>query len=141
MLSKEEKFKNNSLRVKNRAVLNEILAPIFIGKTREEWIRAFREADILCSPINTFADILDDSALMESISLWKFKQMGKEIRTMGNPIEIHGEFLSMELPPPLKGEHTIAILEELGYNQAEVQAMVSQGIIYNTPVIYTQRHK
>jgi len=134
-ISQEEKFKNNSLRVKNRDALNEILIPVFLGKIREEWIHIFKEADILCSPINNFADVLDDSALMESISLWKLKLKGKEICTMGNPIEIDGEYLKLELPPPLKGEHTIEILEELGYGQTEIQTMLSQGIIYNPPVI------
>ncbi|MBU1206521.1 MAG: CoA transferase [Proteobacteria bacterium] len=124
-------FRSNSLRVKNRAALNEILVPVFLGKTREEWIQTFKEADILCSPINTFADVVDDSPLVESISLWKFKLMDKEIRTMGNPIEIDGEYLTLELPPPLKGEHTIAILDELGYSHSEIQVMLSQGVVYS----------
>ena len=130
-ISKEEKFKNNSLRVKNRTALNEILIPAFLEKTREEWIHTFREADILCSPINTFADVVDDSPLVESISLWKFKLMDKEIRTMWNPIEIDGEYLTLELPSPLKGEHTIAILDELGYSHSEIQVMLSQGVVYS----------
>ncbi|MBM4330592.1 MAG: CoA transferase [Deltaproteobacteria bacterium] len=130
-ISKEEMFKNNFHRVKNRAALNDILAPIFLGKTRGEWIHTFKEADILCSPLNTFTDVLDDSALVESISLWKFKLKDKEIRMMGNPIEIDGEYLTLELPPPLKGEHTIAILDELGYGHSEIQVMLSQGVVYS----------
>ncbi len=129
-ISKDEKFKNNSLRVKNRAALNEIVVPIFLGKPREEWIHIFRESDILCSPINNFADLLDDSAFADSISLWKLKLMGKEIRMMGNPIEIDGQYLTLELPPPLKGEHTDEILKELGYSRNEIQGMLSEGIAY-----------
>ena len=129
-ISKEEKFKNNSLRVKNRTALNEIVVPVFLRKPRDEWIHIFRGADILCSPINNFADLLDDSALVESISLWKFKHRGKEIRMMGNPIEIDGQYLTLGLPPPLKGEHTNEILKELGYNHNEIQAMFSEGIVY-----------
>jgi len=134
-ISKDGKFSMNSLRLKNRAALNEILIPIFLGKDRVEWIRTFREADILCSPINNFADVLDDSSLTESISLWKLKLKGKEICMMGNPVEIDGEYLKLELPPPLKGEHTIEIIQELGYSQPEIQAMLSQGIIYIPPEI------
>ncbi len=129
-ICKDERFKNNSLRVKNRAALNEIVVPILLGKPREEWIRIFREADILCSPINNFADLLDDSGLAESISLWKCRLKGKEIRMMGNPIEMDGQFLTLELPPPLKGEHTHEILKELGYSPEEIQAMISEGIAY-----------
>jgi crotonobetainyl-CoA:carnitine CoA-transferase CaiB-like acyl-CoA transferase len=133
-ISAEERFKSNSLRVRNRAVLNEVLTPIFLGKTREEWMRTFREADILCSPSNTFADLLDDPALRESISFWKFTRKDKEFRMMGNPIEINGEYLALAQPAPLKGEHTIEILEELGYSQPEIETLLSQGIAYRAPL-------
>jgi crotonobetainyl-CoA:carnitine CoA-transferase CaiB-like acyl-CoA transferase len=54
---------------------------------------------------------------------------------MGNPIEIDGGYPKLELPPPLKGQHTMEILEELGYSQSEVQKMVSEGVVYGTPPI------
>ena len=129
-ISKDEKFKNNSLRVKNRAALDKIVVPVLLGKPREEWIRIFREADILCAPINNFADLLDDSALAESVSLWKLKLGGKEISMMGNPLEIDGQYLTLDQPPPLKGEHTRDILKELGYGPQDIQGMISEGIAY-----------
>lgn len=49
---------------------------------------------------------------------------------MRNAIEIDGEYLTLELPPPLKGEHTNAILDELGYSHSEIQVMLSQGVVY-----------
>lgn len=131
-LSKDEKFMNNSLRVKNRASLNTVLIPLFLEKNREEWMRRLQTADILCSPINTFVDLWEDSGLRESISLWKFQQGGKEQRMMGNPIEIDGEYASLELPPPLKGQHTVEVLEELGYDFSEIHSLVAQGIVYRS---------
>lgn len=129
-ISKDESFKNNSLRVKNRSALNEILVPVFLGKTRREWLQIFQEADILSSPIHTFADVVNDSSLLESISLWKIKLIDKEIQMMGNPIEMDGEYFPLTIPPPLKGEHSIAILKELGYSHSEIQVMLSQGVVY-----------
>ena len=73
---------------------------------------------------------MDDAALTESVSLWKLKLSGKEICMMGNPLEIDGKFLTLDQPPPLKGEHTKDILKELGYGPQDIQGMISEGIAY-----------
>lgn len=49
-LAAEEKFKDKTLRIEHRDVLNEIIIPIFLSKTRDEWIRIFQKADVLCAP-------------------------------------------------------------------------------------------
>jgi crotonobetainyl-CoA:carnitine CoA-transferase CaiB-like acyl-CoA transferase len=131
----DPRFQTNSLRIKNRSALNALLTPIFLGKTRGEWIPVLTKANILTAPINTYEDIRQDPGMMEALSLLKFKVMGKEVQSMGNPIEIDGGYPKLELPPPLKGQHTMEILEELGYSQSEVQKMVSEGVVYGTPPI------
>jgi crotonobetainyl-CoA:carnitine CoA-transferase CaiB-like acyl-CoA transferase len=129
-IKEEDKFKNNSLRVSNRSALDEIVIPVFLSKAREEWIRIFRNADILCAPINNFDDLLGDSALAESIPLWSLKIKGKKTHMMGNPLEIDGKYLTLDVPPPLKGEHTTDILAELGYAPSDIQALISDGTAY-----------
>ncbi len=127
-LPKDGKFKNNSLRIENRAALNEILNPILRGKKREEWVQIFKTADVLCAPVNTFADIMDDAALCESLSLLNFNLMGRPMRAMGNPMEIDGEYPSLELPACRKGENTVDILNQLGFDDAEIQNLIAKGV-------------
>ena len=134
-LLSEERFQTMSLRIENRSALNALLAPIFLGKTREEWLRILTKANILCGPVNTFEDIYNDPGFMEPLSLLKFNLMGKEVQTMGNPLEIEGEYLPLEKLPCLKGEHTVDVLSELGYSQEEIQAMLSKKIAFRASTI------
>ena len=129
-LRKEEKFKNNSLRIENRAALNEILNPIFRGKKKEEWIQIFKAADVLCAPVNTFADIMDDAALCKSLSLLNFNLMGRPMQALGNPIEIDGEYPAMEIAACRKGENTFDILHQLGFGDAEIQDLLAKEIAH-----------
>jgi crotonobetainyl-CoA:carnitine CoA-transferase CaiB-like acyl-CoA transferase len=126
----DERFKDNDRRLINRGSLNKILIPIFLTKTQEEWISALSREDILCGPINTFLDVFTKPGLCESISLLEFELMGKKVRTGGNPIEINGEYASVEKTSCLKGEHTNEILKELNFGQNEIEAMVNEGITY-----------
>jgi len=128
-LARVEEFKSNRSRLENRKALNEILIPIFLAKTREEWTSILRRADVLCAPINTFADLSGNPALMACLSLLNFNLMGKEERIMGNPIQLDGEYLGLELPPCRKGEHSIAVLQELGYRRDEIEELVKRRIL------------
>ena len=83
-----------SLRIENRSVLNALLAPMILSKTREEWLSILIKGNILCG--NTFEDVCNNPGFMELPSLLKFNLMGKELQTMGNPLEIEGEFLFLQ---------------------------------------------
>lgn len=130
-LTEEERFQNNTRRLENRAELNRILTPILQSKTRGEWISALKQADILCSPVNTFADVEKDFALFESLSILKFNLMDREMRAVGNPIEMDGEYPGMKLPAGIKGQNTVEILEEIGYSKNEIQGVISDGIAFS----------
>jgi crotonobetainyl-CoA:carnitine CoA-transferase CaiB-like acyl-CoA transferase len=44
-------------------------------------------------------------------------------RSIGNPIQFSETPVSYRLPPPLLGEHTEAVLRELGYSEEDVRRM------------------
>ncbi|MHB8503536.1 MAG: CoA transferase, partial [Candidatus Acidiferrales bacterium] len=49
-------------------------------------------------------------------------------RSVGNPIKFSETPVSYRLPPPLLGEHTSEVLQELGYSEEEVQGMASNAM-------------
>jgi crotonobetainyl-CoA:carnitine CoA-transferase CaiB-like acyl-CoA transferase len=50
------------------------------------------------------------------------------LQFIGGPVRYDGLPKEQSTPPPLVGEHSAAILKELGYDQTEVDDFVAQGI-------------
>ena len=54
-------------------------------------------------------------------------QAGK-LQFVGGPVRYDGLTKEQSTPPPLLGEHSAAILKELGYGQSNIDELVASGI-------------
>ncbi|GAB1869323.1 hypothetical protein CAJAP_10402 [Camponotus japonicus] len=59
-LINDNKFKNNTARVKNRMELLEILRNVFKRKTNQEWSAVFEGASFPYGAVNTIKEVFDD---------------------------------------------------------------------------------
>ncbi len=125
-LAGDARFVSNALRVEHRAALDAIIAPIFKTKPAEFWIGVLRAADILCGPVNTFADIIADADLAACLPLID-PQLDGVPRMMGNPIRIDGEYFGAARPAPARGQHTREVLAEFGFDTEEVEGFLRAG--------------
>ncbi|MFV0295385.1 MAG: CaiB/BaiF CoA transferase family protein [Hyphomicrobiaceae bacterium] len=128
-LVEDARFKTNAARLTNREQLDAIIEPIFIGGSMDYWLDRLRAADILCGPINTFADIAADSALASGLPLVETMLPGHD-RVFGSPIRMDGSYFATRSPPPGKGQHTREILAELGFNTEDVRRMLESGAAF-----------
>ena len=128
-LADDPRFINNGLRVANRTILDAIITPIFQSKPAEFWIEQLRAADILCGPINTFADIMADHDLAACLPLIDPKLDGVT-RIMGNPIRLDGAYFTATQPAPARGQHTREVLSEFGFDTAEIEGFLHSGGAY-----------
>ena len=130
-LSQDARFKTNPLRVKNRKECIGILAPIMKTRPRDEWVKLLNGEAIPCAPINTMDGVFSDPQVIHRNMLLEVDhpKAGK-IKLVGVPVKYSQAKAVVRRPPPVLGEHTREILNEvLGYDQARIEDLESSGVI------------
>ncbi|MGH9402266.1 MAG: CaiB/BaiF CoA transferase family protein, partial [Terriglobia bacterium] len=112
-------FEGNDSRnvVENRDEIKRKLEPGFASKTTAELMKIFMEADIWAAPVNSFSNTECDPQIRHNQTITGFDHpKAGPFRTIGPPIIFSLTPASIQRPP-LRGEHTSNILEELGYTR------------------------
>jgi formyl-CoA transferase len=129
-LAADPRFKTREARRQNYETLESVLAPGFLTRNRAEWLQRLEAEDVPVVPLYNMAEVLRDPQvrhlnLVEELS---HPQAGK-LQFVGGPVRYDELTKKPSTPPPLVGEHTAAILKELGYETADIEKLVAQGII------------
>ena len=53
------------------------------------------------------------------------------MQAMGHPVKSSGHIAEIRLPAPLLGQHTRAILAELGLSEGDIEATIAAGAAYD----------
>jgi crotonobetainyl-CoA:carnitine CoA-transferase CaiB-like acyl-CoA transferase len=117
----DPRFATNPARVSNRALLIAELEVLIGRQTTRHWITALEAVGVPCGPINGFADLDADEQVRERRVFKKIFHPYGEIRGVANPIKFSRTAVDDTRPPPLLGEDTNYILNEvLGLSEAEI---------------------
>ena len=129
-LAKDPRFVTNALRVENRAALDDVIVPMFAAQPAAVWLDRLRAADILCGPINAFADIAADPPLNAELPL--VDPLAPNVpHAVALPIRFNGRYAETVRPAPAKGEHTAEILAEFGFEADEIEKYFDEGIVFS----------
>jgi len=129
-LADDERFKDRAARRENYEVLERSLAPTFKTRTREEWLRRLESKDVPAAPLYTVAEAVADPQvshlqLLEDVE----HSVAGRWRLVGPPVRYQGVRGHANVPPPLVGEHSIAILRELGRSEAAIRRLEEREVV------------
>jgi crotonobetainyl-CoA:carnitine CoA-transferase CaiB-like acyl-CoA transferase len=129
-IAADERFKTRDARRQNFASLEETLAPTFKTRTREEWLQRLEARDVPAGPLHDIAQALADPQVshLKLTEEVEHSVVGK-MKFVGPPVRYSKFTEERSLPPPLVGEHTVALLRELGYSDEAIEELRAQQVI------------
>ncbi|WP_053362813.1 CaiB/BaiF CoA-transferase family protein [Bacillus sp. FJAT-27251] len=129
---KDAKYATNPQRVEQRELLIPLLEEVFQTGTVKEWLELFESVKIPCGPVNKFSDVLNDPHLYErEMIVQRDHPTIGAIKMLGTPVKFSRTPGEIKSVPPKLGEHTIEILEKIGYSQEEIDELSQSKVIHS----------
>ena len=126
----DERFARNRDRVVNRGACDGMIADLFRIGTTQAWLDKLLAAGVSCAPINTVEQALTaaHSVARGLITTADHTSEG-EIKVPGIPFRFSRDPAAIRRAPPVLGEHTEAVLSELGKSEEDIAALREAGAI------------
>ena len=130
-LAEDERFATNRARVAHRSEIINILAKIIRQKSTDEWVPLIESQGIPCGRINRIDQALDEAQVKHRNMRTQVVHQGLgEIDILASPIRMSETPTRVDRAPPMLGEHTEEVLEELlEYSAGDISALRRSGII------------
>jgi crotonobetainyl-CoA:carnitine CoA-transferase CaiB-like acyl-CoA transferase len=105
-------------------VLVPLLASVMKTRTRADWLAALEAAKVPCGPINDLADVFADPHVVErGMTVRLPHALSGSVDLVASPLKLSATPVDYRRAPPLLGEHTDAVLDELGLSSQEIDAL------------------
>ena len=127
-MAADERFSSNPLRVEHRAELDAAINSAFHGLTAEQVITRLEAAQIANARMNTVQELIDHPQLAARDRWRSVPSPAGPVRMLVPPFNFDGMDIPMSAIPAV-GEHTDAILAEVGVDAATAAAWRARGIV------------
>jgi crotonobetainyl-CoA:carnitine CoA-transferase CaiB-like acyl-CoA transferase len=123
-------YATDKLRSKNRASMNKAIAEITKHKSSREWIDILNKAGVPCGPIYNMDEVFADEQVrhLKMAAPVHHPRLG-DIEVVSQAVELSRTPSGVRYPTPEKGEHTDAVLGELGYDAAAIADLRKQKVV------------
>ena len=133
-LKADPQLATNNDRVRQRATMLPELRQRLAAYSAAELTVIFEKNGLPFAPILRPEQLFDDPHLnatggLADITLPDGERAGQTARTTLFPLRMDGQRLGVRLQPPVLGQHTVELMEELGYTGEQVQALRAQGAV------------
>ena len=98
--------------------LRALLTERFASWRRADLVAALTDAGVPCSAVRTVSEALADPQLAAREMIVPLEHVtAGAIRVLGTPVKLSATPASIRTPPPTLGQHTAAILKEIGLDE------------------------
>jgi crotonobetainyl-CoA:carnitine CoA-transferase CaiB-like acyl-CoA transferase len=130
-LARDARYARNQDRVRNRGELVPLLEGIMRTRRKADWLAALEAAKVPCGPINNIAEVFADPQVQARgmVDTWQHP-VHPDLRLVASPMKLGATPVRTDLPPPLLGQHTEQVLQELlGWDAARIAQLRNDKVI------------
>ncbi len=121
---------NTAARIENRALVDNALAHYCLTRTTSEVVSRFAELGLPATRVNQPEDLAKEPQILERDMLLDTQiASGEIVPLVGPAVKFSRTPTTIRQPAPTLGQHNASILQELGFNDAEIENLKAQGVI------------
>lgn len=95
-----------------------------------EWLARLTEAGIPAGPVRFPEELYEDPGVIANGYVASFNHpIAGELKLFGPLVALSETETAAQLPPPAAGQHTVELLESLGYSQRRIQELLEGGAV------------
>ncbi|AEG93266.1 CaiB/BaiF CoA transferase family protein [Ramlibacter tataouinensis] len=127
-------YATNNDRVRLRPRLLPVLRERLARRSATELAAIFERQGLPFAPIRKPEELFDDPHLqatggLADVRLTDGRRAGETAKAALFPITMAGERLGVRLHPPMMGEHTFELLQQLGYAEGDIAALRARHVV------------
>ncbi len=127
----DNRFATNAARVENRETLIPLLGELFIQRDAQDWLTQLEEIGIPAAPINTINRVFADPQVQaRDMRVEVSHPTAGMLSMVASPLNIPTAPPQVRYPPPLLGQHTDEVLQEiLNYDEETIHALREESVV------------
>jgi len=123
-LGTDPQYATNADRVRHYDALRDTLSRLFSSWTRADLLAALTAAGVPCSAVRSVTEALRDPQLSAREMIVPLEHVSAgDIRVLGSPLKLSETPASVRTPPPALGQHTDAVLREIGLSETDIASL------------------
>jgi crotonobetainyl-CoA:carnitine CoA-transferase CaiB-like acyl-CoA transferase len=129
-LAARPEFLDGPARSANRVALNAEIGAVVATRTTAAWVALLNAAGVPCGPIYTMDQVFADAQVRHigAAATVRHPRLG-DLELVNQAVRLSRTPATMARATPERGEHSVEILRELGYDDAGIEALRARGVI------------
>ena len=129
-LRTDPRFAANESRLAHHAEMKERVERTLETAPAREWVARLGAAGVAIGPVYEFDEVFADPQVRHLGVVAEVDQPGYgRLRMLDFPVRASATPAAIRRPAPRLGEHTVEVLDELGWAKDEIQQLLARGIV------------